>query len=64
MERVSHSHAHTTRGSMNIRNLEKVWNRNRDEENKLELSAEQRKFIKKVRTRKRRHFDRTEIPAI
>jgi len=62
MERTSHTHPHTTRGSKNMKNREKQFARNSGLT--VKFSSAVLKFVKKVRTRKRRHFDRTEIPSI
>ncbi len=62
MERTSHTSCHTTRGSKTLSNREKEASKKLGIN--FKFSPESMKFVKKIRTRKRRHFDKTEIPAI
>ena len=63
MERVTHSSMKTERGSRNKTRL----NRLRSDANidtHISYSSVQLQLRKKVRTRKRRHYDNMEVPAI
>lgn len=66
MKRTSHSHTHTTRGSKTIFHLEQKRKGFSEKMGgkPLKFTAEARKFLKNIRRKERRMFNKEEVPSI